>query len=60
MSSVILAMLAAIVPAALVGSVNGYIFATMKNDPIGGFAAFVLTALLAYGPIAYLFWRLMT
>ena len=59
MSSVVLAMLAAIVPAALVGSVSGYFFATVKRDPIGGFAAFVLTGLLAYGPVAYLFWRLL-
>ena len=59
MSPVILAMLAAVLPAALVGVVNGYIFAKVKNDPIGGFVAFVLTGLLAYGPIAYLFWRLL-
>ena len=59
MSPVILAMLAAILPAALVGVVIGVIFSFRRNDPMGGFVAFVLSGLLAYGPIAYLFWRLM-
>ena len=59
MSPVILAMLAAVLPAALVGVVSGYFFATVKNDPIGGFVAFVLSSVLAYGPVAYLFWWLL-
>ena len=60
MSSVVLAMLAAVLPAAIVGVVIGVIFSHRTVDPIGGFVAFVLSGLLAYGPIAYLFWRLMT